>query len=177
MAGHGSYDQRGRAYVTDRRSIRPLAVRKADDDLVTVTDTNGRTYQVPRSALQSVGAQVNAGGTTGLGQPRTTGPDAALPADGPQAALPGDVEGRTIIKSLGPQWRAMYDSAGRLRGAVRQGDIRPDRPGRILKAASAHAYSTVCNSAGSRVGIALTADTIPLSHLRTAGRVAKRVGR
>src|SRR5208282_3707707 len=32
---------------------------------------------------------VNAGGTTGMGQPRVTGPDAALPGDGPQATLPG----------------------------------------------------------------------------------------
>lgn len=42
---------------------------------------------------------VNAGGTTGLGQPRATGPDGALPADGPQASLPGDVPGRTVIKA------------------------------------------------------------------------------
>ena len=102
---------------------------------MTVTDANGQTYRVPRSALQSAGAQAR--NTAGQrrrhhrpGPARTTGPDAALPADGPQATLPGDVEARAIIKSLGPQWRMMYDYAGRLRGAVRQRDIRPDRPGR-----------------------------------------------
>lgn len=42
---------------------------------------------------------VSAGGTTGMGEPRTTGPAAALPADGPQAAKPGDVPGRTVVKS------------------------------------------------------------------------------
>jgi hypothetical protein len=42
---------------------------------------------------------VKAGGTTGLGEPRTTGPAAALPADGPQQALPGDVADRTVVKA------------------------------------------------------------------------------
>lgn len=42
---------------------------------------------------------VDAGGTTGMGEPRETGPAAALPGDGPQKKLPGDVPGRQVIKS------------------------------------------------------------------------------
>ena len=174
------YDQAGRPYATDRRNIRTTGVRKmADDSLVTVTDEAGRTYQVSRRVLASPEEQarntgpVYAGGTTGMGQPRRTGPAAALPADGPQAALPGDAEARAIIKSLGPQWRMTYDGAGRLRGAVFQPDIRPAKPGHVLKGASALAYANVHNSAGRRVGIAPAARIVPLSELRTAGRVAK----
>lgn len=78
---------------------------------------------------------VNAGGTTGLGEPRTTGPAASLPADGPQAALPGDVPGRTVVKSLPV---LVYDRAGRQcitsPGAIRQpvakadGDADAEKP-------------------------------------------------
>lgn len=42
---------------------------------------------------------VNAGGTTGMGTPRVTGPAEALPLDGPQQRLPGDVPGRQVIKN------------------------------------------------------------------------------
>ena len=38
---------------------------------------------------------VRAGGTTGMGQPRITGPGASLPFDGPQATHPGDAQTRT----------------------------------------------------------------------------------
>lgn len=53
---------------------------------------------------------VNAGGTTGLGELRATGPDAALPGDGPQKQLPGDVPGRTVVKALASALKvAVYD--------------------------------------------------------------------
>ena len=55
---------------------------------------------------------VNAGGTTGLGQPRVTGPAAALPGDGPQEALPGDPPGRQVIKAAALK-AVVYDRAGR----------------------------------------------------------------
>lgn len=58
---------------------------------------------------------VNTGGTTGLGQPRVTGPDGALPADGPQASKPGDVPGRQVIKS---SIAAVFDQAGQLVGVT-----------------------------------------------------------
>jgi hypothetical protein len=56
---------------------------------------------------------VNAGGTTGLGEPRMTGTDSALPGDGPQQARPGDAPGRTVIKALRV---AVYDHRGELAG-------------------------------------------------------------
>jgi hypothetical protein len=117
------YDQWFRPYTTDRRNIRGGArwgVRKAaDDDLVTLYDSAGRPYQVPRSALQSADVQarntgpVNAGGTTGMGMPRTTGPAAALPGDGPQQRLPGDVPGRQVVKAsaLGLPCRTLGEAA------------------------------------------------------------------
>ncbi len=57
---------------------------------------------------------VNAGGTTGMGQPRATGPDAALPGDGPQEARPGDAPGRTVVKAA--LRVAVYDQSGTLAG-------------------------------------------------------------
>lgn len=73
---------------------------------------------------------VNAGGTTGMGQPRVTGPSEALPGDGPQAALPGDaqVPGRQVIKADGEGKTPMcvvYDQKGRLIGIVAPDDITP----------------------------------------------------
>ena len=58
---------------------------------------------------------VNAGGTTGMGEPRMTGPDGALPGDGPQKAMPGDAPGRTVIKSA---LALVYDRDGRLVGVT-----------------------------------------------------------
>jgi hypothetical protein len=53
----------------------------------------------PPEAQAKDSGPVNAGGTTGMGEPRETGPAAALPGDGPQKAMPGDVPGRTVVKS------------------------------------------------------------------------------
>ncbi|HZR53629.1 MAG TPA: hypothetical protein VFB06_29495 [Streptosporangiaceae bacterium] len=178
------WDQRGHRYETTRGKIRKTAEPRPgvydDGPLRRVLgddDDTGWGTGVESPASQARRGPVMAGGTTGLGMPRRTGPAAALPGEGPQAARPGDVEARTIIKSLGPQWRCLYDSAGRLRGAVQQQDIRPARPGHVLKGAAALAYTAVCNSAGRQVGIAPAAGIIPLADLRTAGRVAKSIGR
>jgi hypothetical protein len=62
---------------------------------------------------------VNAGGTTGMGAPRTTGPAEAAPADGPQGKLPGDVPGRAVVKSSHLNV-VVYDRAGK------QCHVRPD---------------------------------------------------
>jgi hypothetical protein len=166
------WDGYGNRHVTTRGKIRKTAEPRPG-----VYD-DGPLYAVlsPEAQARNRGP-VKAGGTTGLGLPRTTGPASALPGDGPQQALPGDVEARAIIKSFGPQWRMMYDSAGRLRGAVRQPDVRPARPGHVLKGAAALAYTAVCNSAGRQVGIAPAVGIIPLADLRTAGRVARSMGR
>jgi hypothetical protein len=69
------------------------------------------------------------GGTTGMGEPRVTGPDAALPADGPQQSLPGDVPGRQVVKagakSGSGELVAVFDKDGNLVGVCDQGDITP----------------------------------------------------
>lgn len=58
-------------------------------------------------------APAAAPGTTGMGEPRESGPAAALPADGPQAAMPGDVPSRTVVKSAHLQV-LVYDRQGRM---------------------------------------------------------------
>ena len=57
----------------------------------------------PASAQARNRGPVNAGGTTGLGQPRVTGPAAASPADGPQQARRGDPAGRQVVKAAAAQ--------------------------------------------------------------------------
>jgi hypothetical protein len=136
-------DQRGRQYRVDRRNIRESAVRKAGDGgrityrdrgdgKADVLDATGRLIgtispqggfvqqgyageqQILNPAAQARNTgPVRAGGTTGMGQPRTTGPAAALPADGPQAGLRGDVPGRTVVKasSLGLPYRTVGEAA------------------------------------------------------------------
>jgi hypothetical protein len=68
------------------------------------------TPATPEEQARNAGP-VSTGGTTGLGQPRQTGPAAALPDDGPQKALPGDT-GRTVIK--GTLKVALRDMARRM---------------------------------------------------------------
>jgi hypothetical protein len=94
--------------LPDRRAIHGNVRKASDDGLVTVTGPDGRSYRVSPEVLRSAEARarntgpVKAGGTTGLGKPRQTGPAAASPADGPQRAMPGDLADRAVIKSLGP---------------------------------------------------------------------------
>ena len=83
-------------------------------------DTLARPGPVAKTATPEDQARdtgpVNAGGTTGMGQPRMTGPDAALPGDGPQADKPGDAAGRQVVKAA--LRVAVYDQSGSLAGIV-----------------------------------------------------------
>jgi hypothetical protein len=106
--------------LPDRRAIHGNVRKASDDGLVTVTGPDGRSYRVSPEVLRSAEAQarntgpVKAGGTTGLGKPRQTGPAAASPADGPQRAMPGDLADRAVIKSLGRQHPAMASAVDHL---------------------------------------------------------------
>ena len=91
---------------------------------------------------------INAGGVSGMGQPRVTGPDSALPGDGPQATLPGDAQtpGRKVIKS-----RAVvdvYDHARRHIGIVDEAAIVQKADGDEKKAMQA-----VFDQDGDLIGI------------------------
>lgn len=105
------------------------------------------------------GTAVSAG-TTGLGEPRETGPAAALPADGPQEPEPGDT-GRTVVKSsLVP----VYDQARRLVGVTAPASVVT----RLAKAASdAPApkvpMQAVFDADGTLVGIVDPSDITPVS--------------
>jgi hypothetical protein len=123
-----------------------------------MTATTAAPRKVAKDAVPSAEEQaantgpVSAGGTTGLGQPRVTGPDAALPDDGPQAALPGDPPGRTVIK--GALRVAVYDGARRLAGLV-----DPAAIGQVAKASddsdggSAPALQAVFDENGDLIGV------------------------
>ena len=83
-------------------------------------------------------------GTTGLGEPRTTGPAEALPADGPQEQLPGDVPGRTVIKSALPV--AVWDHTGQLFGVTAADSI-------VMKADGDKQMMAVFDAQGNLVGV------------------------
>jgi hypothetical protein len=70
-----------------------------------------KTAMSPEDQARDTGP-VNAGGTTGMGQPRLTGPDSALPGDGPQEARPGDARGRAVVKAAHLSV-VVYDRQGR----------------------------------------------------------------
>jgi hypothetical protein len=63
-----------------------------------------------------------------MGQPRVTGPAAALPDDGPQAVLPGDVRGRQVIKAAIAHQGGLLEYGRRL--AAHQDLARPADGGR-----------------------------------------------
>lgn len=174
------YDAAGRPYLTYQRQIRKAAAQSGE--LVTVTDSSGRSYRVPRSFLQSPEVQarntgpVSAGGTTGLGQPRATGPAAALPGDGPQAKLPGDLD-RTVIKALNPGWTAVHDYTGRLVGAVKSGLILRPQPGTVAKSQVSHSHANVYDASRRRVGMARLEHILPVADLRKALGTAQLRGR
>ena len=167
-------DQFGKRYAVDRRNIRS-SVRKAGDDMVVLYDEAGHPYSVPRSAAQPAEAQarnkgpVNAGGTTGMGQPRKTGPAASLPGDGPQRAQPGDVTDRTVIKSLNPGWEPVHDWRGVLVGAVKSSNVvAAPRPGTVAKSRIDQTHANVYNGARRRVGMARVSHILPVAELRKA---------
>jgi hypothetical protein len=85
------------------------ATQTADQGAAAPVAKEGTAPATPEEQAVNSGP-VNAGGTTGMGQPRATGPDSALPGDGPQASRPGDVPGRTVVKGLAV---LVYDRAGR----------------------------------------------------------------
>ena len=107
------------------------------DDRGRTTDLRSGAPQVAKDGMPAspeVQAKntdpVNAGGTTGMGQPRVTGPDAALPGDGPQATLPGDAQtpGRQVVKADGEgktPMKVVFNQAGNLVGIVDPADITP----------------------------------------------------
>lgn len=107
---------------------------------------------------------VNAGGTTGMGAPRATGPDAALPGDGPQEARPGDAPGRTVVKAA--LQVAVYDSRLQLAGL-----IAPDRIVQQVAKADGDgegkaAQVAVYDAEGNLVGVADPADITPLANAK-----------
>lgn len=176
------YDQWRRPYLVRKAAIR-TNIRKAPADLVTVYDSAGRPYTVNRGVLGSPETQardlgpVKAGGTTGMGQPRKTGPAGSLPADGPQRAVPGDLADRQVIKSLGPQWTPVYDYTRRLAGAVKQSDIIALPPGRVLKGRAAQTHANVYDSSRRLVGVAKLADITTLAALRAGSGARRQPGR
>jgi hypothetical protein len=106
----GAKEAIGKAYARATAGARRAAVAKTvPAGHVAVYDQHGRFagYVQPGDLTDPAAEQardrgpVSAGGTTGMGRPRRTGPASALPADGPQAALPGDaqVPGRQVIKA------------------------------------------------------------------------------
>ena len=101
----------------------PVAKEKEGAD---VPDIKAAEVAKERSAEEQArdAGPVNAGGTTGMGQPRATGPEAAQPFDGPQAALPGDAPGRTVVKSAHLQV-LVYDREGRMCRTAQDAIVQP----------------------------------------------------
>jgi hypothetical protein len=99
----------------------PAAVTKEEGAMPGTTSADVAKDTAPSAEQQAAGTgPVNAGGTTGLGEPRTTGPADALPADGPQDTLPGDVPGRTVVKSA---LALVFDRDGGFAGVCDSGAI------------------------------------------------------
>ncbi len=109
----GAKEAIGKAYARAVARGRSARVTKtATAGRVAVYDERGRPMGYARPEdIADPDAQarnrgpVNAGGTTGMGQPRGTGPAASLPFDGPQSMLPGDAQtpGRQVIKAAQPR--------------------------------------------------------------------------
>jgi len=169
-----------------RRNAAPVAKAKAkpdEDQLMAIYDRDGNLTHVgypkdmtpvtpvPAAQAKNTGP-VKAGGTTGAGQPRQTGPAAALPADGPQEALPGGTD-RQVIKSMGPGWIEFRDWTGTLAGAVKRSDVTPLPRGQVLKGAAASSRANVYDASRRRIGTAALADIIPLAGLRARRRAGR----
>jgi hypothetical protein len=165
------WDGAGRRYVTTRSRI-----RKTGQPRPGVYDA-GPLYRVGDDTGYGTGAgspevqarnrgPVSAGGTTGLGQPRRTGPAGSLPVDGPQRALPGDPADRQVVKALGSAWTEVRDYRGALVGAVRRSDITALPAGRVLKGGAAQTHANVYSLSRRLIGVAKMADIIPLTDLR-----------
>ena len=119
-----------------------------------------KTAMPPEEQARNTGP-VNAGGTTGMGQPRTTGPDSALPGDGPQDARPGDAPGRAVVKAALPV--VVWDASGSIAGR-----INPDRIVQQVAKADGDGDGKVTMQAvfdekGNLVGIVDPSDITPVS--------------
>ena len=167
------WDASGRRYVTTRSRIRKTGQPRPGvydaGPLYRVGDDTGYGTGAASAEDQARRGTVRAGGTTGMGRPRTTGPSQSLPGDGPQQALSGDMADRQVVKALGPQWTGVHDWTGALVGAVRRSDVAALPAGRVLKGAAAADCANVYNAAGRRLGFAALANIVPLAALR-AGR-------
>jgi len=119
-----------------------------------------KTAMPPEDQARNTGP-VNAGGTTGMGQPRTTGPDSALPGDGPQEARPGDAPGRAVVK--GALRVAVYDQGGSLAGIVDPGRIVEKVAKADSDAPPKTAMQAVFDEDGNLVGIVDPADITPVA--------------
>jgi hypothetical protein len=122
-----------------------------------------KTAMSPEDQARNTGP-VNAGGTTGMGQPRTTGPDSALPGDGPQDMRPGDAPGRQVVKAS-LQVAVYGQPPGRLLGLARpeaivqqvaKADGDGDGDGKVPMQA-------VFDEKGNLVGIVDPSDITPVS--------------
>jgi hypothetical protein len=103
---------------------------------------------------------VQAGGTTGMGEPRATGPADALPGDGPQKTLPGDVPGRTVIKAAALPV-GVFDHAQRILGLADPAAILTD----IAKADGEKTpMCVVYDQKGRLIGIVDPSDITPVSN-------------
>src|SRR6185437_13217995 len=109
-------------------------------------------------------APVNMGGTTGMGQPRITGPAASLPDDGPQEVLPGDVPGRQVIKAAAARAVPVYHRGGGLLGAVDASAISL-----VMKAdGDKKAMCVVYSQGGKLMGICDPDDITPVANSEAA---------
>jgi hypothetical protein len=157
---------RAKTVAAPRRAV---AKASADDDLVTVYDAAGRLYQVSRSILLAPEVQarntgpVNAGGTTGMGRLRQTGPADALPADGPQRALPGDVPGRQVVKTAGETARSR-----RLAQIAKATGRDLSRPHPYARNPYSHAADCLCEAPASHRTHTEIAPGIPVDPRRVA---------
>jgi hypothetical protein len=137
-------------------------VAKEKETTVAETETSQDAAPVAKDGAEEQARSsdpVDAGGTTGMGQPRATGTGAALPDDGPQAALPGDMPGRQVVKSA--LRVAVYDGARQLAGLV-----APDAISQVAKADDGDGKTTmqaVFDEDGNLVGIVDPADITPVA--------------
>jgi hypothetical protein len=125
------------------------------------TDTEDTPADVAKDATPDQQARntgpVHAGGTTGLGLPRDTGPDGALPADGPQAPQPGDVPGRQVIKATAAV--GVFDHDRRFLGLTDPAAVLTD-----IAKADKTPMCVVYNQDGALIGIVDPGDITPVAN-------------
>ena len=155
-----------------------MPVYDRDGNLTHVGDPKHLTPVLPQKPQAKNTGPVKAGGTTGAGPVRQTGPAAALPADGPQQALPGDVPDRQVVKAavkatapeqvirgLGPQWMPVFNWLGHLAGAVPRSHVTSAASGQVLKGAAASSRANVYDARRRKVGTAPLASIVQLADL------------